>query len=508
MTTMLRPAASGGPPPDRAAAAQILGQNECFHHMIAPLDKQGHEVFVAALDDNDAIRAGLAQLGTALRVTIVIAEVHSRETIRDMIRAAFPNSESRAAATSADGAGLSLLREILEDAVKLHTSDIHIEPAEDGGRIRLRIDRSLREVKTVNGALYRQLLAVLKTRAKLKIDVTRSFQDGSFEETLASAREVDVRVNVIPLANTGSEKAVLRLLGNAAVLRSFGELGIPDRMAQKYAFLIKNNNALHLVAGPTNSGKTTTVFAIVSEADESQNVLTVEDPVEIRLRMAYQVSVNPAAGVTFASAMRNFLRDDPDIVVCGELRDSETADVCALAGLAGHSTWSTIHSPDAIRAVQRLIEFGVARGTLAQALKTVLAQRLIRRLCRICRVEEVIPVRFRSLYVGPYEETTGVRVGRIYRKATLEEIKARGGCPTCGNTGIAGLVGAFELFVVDEEIEDAIVRGESRAALYRIARNNDYVPLRHHAAELIMSGVTSIEEVNRQYINLDPQAGN
>jgi type II secretory ATPase GspE/PulE/Tfp pilus assembly ATPase PilB-like protein len=322
---------------------------------------------------------------------------------------------------------------------------------------------------------------VLKHEANLRIDVTREFQDGSLQLATANGRKVDARVSTIPVGD--SEKAVLRLLGSYATLRRFEALGMPPGLRDKYEEVLQHPSGVHIVAGPTGTGKTTTILSVLDSVNDGKNVVTIEDPVESRLRNAFQVEVNERLGITFATAMRAFMRQDPDVIFCGEIRDDETADQTLKGGLSGKVIYTTIHSPDAIRVVDRLIEFGVRRGTIGSALKSVLAQRLVRRLCDKCRVETAVPMPLRRAYAVQFDGVT-----KVYERSPE-------GCSACLHTGISGQAAVFELLAMSDEIEDAIVHEASRAALYALAVSEGYVPMREHAAALIAEGVTSVAEV-------------
>jgi len=465
---------------NRDGAAQVVGQDNAFRYLVLPLDLRGDELIVAAIKSE-----GLHELEALIRYRITVEETLSADVIRERLRALYRNlgsGYSLGRNEQREESMKSYVGSLLEDAMTAHSSDVHVEPTEDGGgRVRFRIDRTLREVRSLARDDFQSLVSILKHSSNLKIDVSREFQDGSFSQATPNGRKVDLRVSTMPVG--GGEKIVLRLLGSYATLRTFERLGLPPGLRDRYVEVLGNPSGVHIVCGPTGMGKTTTVFAILDTVDEGKNICTVEDPVEIRLKGAYQVEVNERHGVTFASAMRAFMRQDPDVIFCGEMRDDETAFETMKGGLSGRIVYSTIHSPDAVRVVDRLVEYQVRRGTIGSALKSVLAQRIVRKLCTECRVPVSSAITLRRQYPVQFEN-----VSKVFERR-------KGGCATCQGTGIAGQVAVFELFAMSDEIEDAIVHEASRAALYRLALSEGYVPMREQAAQHIADGTTSVDEV-------------
>jgi type II secretory ATPase GspE/PulE/Tfp pilus assembly ATPase PilB-like protein len=465
-------------------AAQVVGQDYAFRYLVLPLDLRGDELVVAAVKAD-----GMHELEALVRYRVTVEQTMPADELREKLRTLYRNlgtGYSLGKNEQREESMRAYVGSLFEDALTAHTSDVHIEPTDDGGRVRFRVDRTLREVRTLSRDDFQSLVSILKHSSNLKIDVTREFQDGSFSQATPNGRKVDCRVSAMPV--NGSEKIVLRLLGSYATLRTFERLGMPPGLRDRYMEVLANPSGVHIVSGPTGMGKTTTVFAILNTVDEGKNICTVEDPVEIRLRGAYQVEVNEKHEVSFASAMRAFMRQDPDVIFCGEMRDDETAFETMKGGLSGRVVYSTIHSPDAVRVVDRLVEFGVRRGTIGSALKSVLAQRIVRKLCE-CRKEVTPSITLRRAYPVQFEES-GLfsKTGKVFGRNPK-------GCQACHRTGIAGQAAIFELFAMSDEIEDAIVHEASRAALYRLALSEGYVPMREQAAQLIADGTTSVDEV-------------
>jgi type IV pilus assembly protein PilB len=490
---------------NQRGACHVIGEKNALKYLVLPLDKIGNKITVAA-PSNDV--SALRELADETRSEIDVVQVLDRAELRSKIRAAFEavgsTDDFSLTDSRAEELASKLLQVIVADAASRHASDVHFEPVDDGGRVRYRIDRTLREMRRMTKDQYRAVGSVIKIQCNLALDQQRSLQSGSFRSESVNGRELDVRVEVLPLADGESEKFVLRVLGSAETLRRFPDLGMPTHIYQRYQRVAQNVVGLHIIAGPTSSGKTSTALAVLSETTDDINVMTVEDPVEMRLRRASQVQVDEKNGVTFATAMRSFMRADPDIILCGEIRDADTAKEAAAAGLAGRRVWATIHSPDTIRSVQRLVEFRVERLTIAQSLKSVLAQRMVRRLCPECRVKDSLPYQIsKAKEYAKLVETLSDK--NVYRMAKPEELLERGGCKTCGSTGVAGQSVVFEFLRITESIEDAIVNEAPRSFLERAALEDEetgYLPMRYHALELILNGVTSLAEVEQASIEM------
>jgi type II secretory ATPase GspE/PulE/Tfp pilus assembly ATPase PilB-like protein len=463
---------------NQAGAAQVIGHDFAFRYLVLPVDLQGEVVLV------DAVRRdGLHELEALIRRRIVVERLRPADDIRLALRQVFRASDAGYAVQvneQREESTKALVTALLEQAVLEHASDVHVEPHADGGRVRLRVDRSLRVVRTLTREEYQSLVSVLKHLSALRIDATRIFQDGSFSRETANGRRVDCRVSSIP--TTDGEKLVLRLLGSAATLRTYDRLGLPPSLRARYDAALAGPAGVHIVAGPTGMGKTTTVFALLSRLDPSTNICTVEDPVEIRRTGAYQIEVNAHHDVTFPSALRAFARQDPDVIVCGEMRDAETAVETMKAGLSGRTMYSTIHAADAIRVVDRLVEFGVRRATIGSALRSVLAQRLVRKLCSQCRLQVDLARPLREAFA---EQFAGVR--RVAQRSPR-------GCASCLHTGVTGQVAVFEVFTMSDQLEEAIVGQASRSELLSMATAQGYRPMREHAAALIAAEITSVEE--------------
>jgi type II secretory ATPase GspE/PulE/Tfp pilus assembly ATPase PilB-like protein len=367
----------------------------------------------------------------------------------------------------------------LRRAVAAHASDLHIEPSSEGaGRTRLRVDGVLREGEPIARELYAPFVSRIKLLAGLDIANRRLPQDGRYT-VVVDSRRIDARVSSIPTLD--GEKLVIRLLDHHVALPRLDDLGMGARALAAYRMVAHAPWGFVVVSGPTGSGKTTTLYASIAELDRSvRNVCTVEDPVEARLADVAQVQVNVRAGLTFPAALRSFVRQDPDVIMIGEMRDAETAAVGVSAALAGQTVFATVHSNDAPRTIDRLVELGVERHSLAAALTAVVAQRLVRKLCSACRQPEPVPADLRSV-LSPEQGIWYVPLG----------------CRACDGCGYSGRTGVFEVLAVDDAIREAIAAGVSSATLAHIAAERGHRSLFHDAAEKIAAGTTSFSEVER-----------
>jgi type II secretory ATPase GspE/PulE/Tfp pilus assembly ATPase PilB-like protein len=366
----------------------------------------------------------------------------------------------------------------LRRAVAAGASDLHFEPAHDGaGRTRLRVDGIMRSGEAIGGEMYAAVVSRIKLLAGLDIANRRLPQDGRYS-LVVDGRRIDARVSSIPTID--GEKLVIRLLDHHVALPRLDDIGmLPDALAC-YRSVAHAPWGFVVVSGPTGSGKTTTLYASIAELDRHvRNVCTVEDPIEARLADVSQVQVNVRAGLTFPAALRSFVRQDPDVIMIGEMRDAETAAVGVAAALAGQTVFATVHSNDAARTIDRLVELGVERHSLAAALTAVVAQRLVRKLCATCRRPEVPPARVRA----------SLPAGVACFSAD--------GCFACGGTGYAGRTGIFEVLAIDDTIREAIAAGVSSATLARIAEERGHQSLRDGAAAKLAAGETSFSEVER-----------
>ncbi len=364
-------------------------------------------------------------------------------------------------------------------AVQSGASDIHIEPSPDGGRVRQRVDGILREVRRMPAQLFVQVLSRVKLLAAMDIADKRAPQDGRYHIDL-HGRSIDARVSSIP--TMAGEKIVIRLLDMHAYVPSLENLGMPSLLLERYRRLVHAPHGFVVVCGPTGSGKTTTLYASLGERNvEGQHLCTVEDPVEVRIPGVAQVQVHARAGVTFGAALRSFLRQDPNVIMVGEMRDAETAGVAMSAALSGQLVMTSLHASDAPRTVDRLVELGLKRHAIASGLSGVVAQRLVRELCTRCREEETIATLD--------AEMLGLSLSQRVYRAT--------GCDQCNGTGYHGRLGIFELFPVTGAIRAAVASEASSVELVNLAAGAGYAPMAVHGVHRVLCGQTSVDELRR-----------
>lgn len=443
-----------------------------MHHDVLSIAADGNQLTVAMADAHDQEAIDRIRLATGMHVRALPA---SREAIRAQLALAYgvpsdPNDDAPA---------VRAVDAMHERAARDGASDVHLEPFAGGGRIRQRVDGALVEVKRLPAELFAQVVSRIKLLAGMDIADRRSPQDGRYSAHVRS-EVIDARVSSMPTID--GEKLVVRLLRHAASVPTLEQLGVPQRYLAQLRSAVHAPYGFVVVCGPTGSGKTTTLYAAMSERNvETQSLCSIEDPVEVRVTGVAQVQVQARAGVTFASAVRSFLRQDPSAIMIGEMRDAQTAAAAISASLCGSLVMTTLHSNDAPRTVERLCELGVERASLSAALTAIVAQRLVRRLCAACRA-------WKALDAGVLQRF-GVRdVTHGYSAA---------GCERCRGTGYSGRTGIFEAIFVDAAVREAIAGGESGARVALRARENGYRPMLEQALGLALAGETSFEEVQR-----------
>src|SRR5262245_196645 len=374
---------------------------------------------------------------------------------------------------------IRLVNYIIYNAVKEGASDIHIEPGERCLRVRNRIDGKLYKSLEVPLNLLGAVASRIKIMASLDISERRLPQDGRVH-VLLDGRKIDLRVSTFP--GSRGEKTVIRVLDTRSVSLNLRDLGFAEDVLTPLQAAIQAPNGIVLVTGPTGSGKSTTLYASLNEiASMENNVCTVEDPIEYHIPLINQFQVQERVGLTFSKALRTLLRQDPDVIMVGEIRDEETARTAIQAALTGHLVFSTLHTNDASSAITRLINMGIEPYLIGAALNVVLAQRLVRRICAKCREEYEPPRPLRKAI-----ERMGHGIEKFYKGI---------GCRKCRNTGYSGRLGVHEFLFVNDELRDAIVAGQSVADLRRIAASYGMITLRHDGFRKVREGLTSLEEV-------------
>jgi type IV pilus assembly protein PilB len=383
-----------------------------------------------------------------------------------------------------EGPIIKIVNGILIKAIKLGASDIHFEPYEKTFRVRYRIDGVLRRDMVLPIQIRNAIVSRLKIMSRLDIAERRLPQDGRIKLRMGKGREMDFRVSSIPILF--GEKVVLRLLDKAALQLDMTKLGFEESSLQDLQNAIHRPVGMILVTGPTGSGKTTTLYSALSELNkETENIITAEDPIEYNFMGINQVQMHEEIGLTFASALRSFLRQDPDIIMVGEIRDFETAQIAVQAALTGHLVLSTVHTNDAPGTVTRLIDMGIEPFLISSAVILILAQRLIRKICMDCREPiKVHPQLLIDLGVPPDE----VKSYTVYKGK---------GCPICNNTGYKGRIGLYEVMPMKEEVKELVLSRASTSEIKKEAIRMGMKTLRQSGIIKIKDGLTTIEEVLR-----------
>ena len=374
---------------------------------------------------------------------------------------------------------VKLVNNIIEGGVRQRASDIHIEPFEYNVRVRYRIDGVLREIISYDRAFYAAIIARLKVISGMDISEKRKPQDGRITITV-DRREYDIRVSNLP--TVFGEKVVMRLASKEGFKRDKKDLGLSPTDLVKFDNILRNPHGIILVTGPTGSGKSTTLYTALSElASDEVNIITVEDPVEANVDNVNQVQVNVKANLTFASALRSILRQDPDIIMIGEIRDGETAEIAVKASITGHLVVSTLHTNSTAASISRLIDMGIEPYLLGDSLVGIIAQRLVRRLCPECK--------------EPYEaDEEEKRVLKVPQNEPLKLYKACG-CEACGNTGYYGRIGVYEIMPISRKIKKLIASGANADEITAQAVTEGMNTLRMSASNYVKQGLTSFSEM-------------
>ena len=376
---------------------------------------------------------------------------------------------------------------ILEFAVKSRASDVHIEPQEDRTRVRYRIDGILYEKLVLPKGVHEAVISRIKILSGMKIDVKRRPQDGRFNFRVGE-QEVDLRVSSLP--STWGEKIVMRLLRKTLKIPSLADLGVRGKALKNFQEAILVPQGIIVVCGPTGSGKTTTLYSALSVINTPRvNIITIEDPVEYEIEGVAQVQVNRAAGLTFSSALRSFFRQDPDIIMVGEIRDQETTELAVRAALTGHLVFSTLLTNDAAGALPRLLDMGAEPFLLASSVICIVGQRVVRRICEKCKEE----------YEPPAEVVADIKgvLGNLYPEKKKLKLYRGKKCEACGQTGYSGRIGIFEVVHITEKIARLILERAAASAIEKQAKEEGMITMKQDGYLKAIEGLTTIEEVLR-----------
>lgn len=493
--------------PSSPEAMSILSQEVSNKFNIFPLsvDKVGKNITLAMADPLDLTAIEFVERKTGLRVKPVAVE---EDKLSDIITTRYASSLSQEVTealkdvapekktNASDNLKIGFIREekiseivshILEFAVKSRSSDIHIEPEERATRVRYRIDGILVEKLTIPRELHESLSSRIKILSGMKIDEKRIPQDGRFNFKAAN-EDTDLRVSSLPTA--WGEKIVMRLLKKTGGVPDLPVLGLRGKALKNLQDAILRPHGIILICGPTGSGKTTTLYSIISKINTPKvNIVTLEDPIEYKMVGVNQVQINPAVGLTFASGLKAFLRQDPNIILVGEIRDQETADLAIQASLTGHLVFSTLHTNNAAGALPRMLDMGAEPYLLTSSMTAIMAQRVARKIHEDCK-EEFVPdpkiIEDMKAVLGPLWPTNSN--GKTYRGK---------GCQACGNSGYYGRVGIFEVLPVTDAIGKMILERSPAIEIEKKAREEGMITLKQDGYLKVLSGETTIEEVLR-----------
>ncbi|MCA9554748.1 MAG: type II/IV secretion system protein [Myxococcales bacterium] len=492
---------------DMGLITRTLPRGFARRHVMLPLQERGNQLMVAIADPYDT--QGLEEFARATGREVTTVVTSKRDIVNIITQVyGFRQAVSGAAADANSGANLQNLEQLvrvrsseeidpgdqkivaaveylLNAAFDNRASDIHIEPKRDVSKLRLRIDGILHDIGEIPSGVHPAFVARIKILARMDIAEKRRPQDGRIK-TQRGEREIELRVSSLPVAF--GEKVVIRIFDPQVLLADVVDLGFTTKERDVYEGWISRPNGLVLVTGPTGSGKTTTLYSTLKYlARPGVNVVTVEDPIEMVYEPLNQVAVQNKIDVTFAAALRTILRQDPDIVMVGEIRDKETAQMTVQAALTGHMVFSTLHTNDTATSVSRIMDLGVEPFLLASVLTGVVAQRLVRRVCQECATE-----RFLS-----DEQIVALGIPLEPGERRKLPVKVGEGCVRCRNTGLYGRTGIFEMLDVSPKIRKMIMEGKDAKEIGKIAQLDGMTPLRQAAIRKLAQGVTTYEEVFR-----------
>ncbi|WP_223691873.1 GspE/PulE family protein [Leifsonia poae] len=487
-------------PVDRAAVALVSGAL-CRRHTVLPLGVADGTVILAMADPGNVFAIDDVRAAARMRVAPAVAEsaellaaidryIRADDELSDLTTSMEEESApveevtvSIGDATDDDAPIVRFVNLLVSQAIQDHASDIHIEPAEHDVRVRYRIDGVLHAMQSAPKSIQNGVISRLKIMSDIDIAERRKPQDGRMS-VVHGGRQIDLRVATLP--TVWGEKVVMRILDNTNTGMTLRDLSLLERNFETYRASYSKPYGMILVTGPTGSGKSTTLYTTLNAVARPEiNVITVEDPVEYRMPGVNQVQVNPKAGLTFASALRSILRSDPDVVLLGEIRDHETAQIAIEASLTGHLVLSTLHTNDAPSAVTRLTEMDIEPFLVGSALDCVVAQRLARRLCDRCKQP------------GTYDADDLRRLRFRLDDDEVPLVFAPVGCAACSNTGYRGRIAVHEVMAVTEEIERLAVGRASSAEIARAAQEQGMLTLRQDGWEKAKLGLTSVDEILR-----------
>jgi len=487
----------------------LIPEEVAKKYVLVPYEKKGNVLKVALADMSDLGILEFLQQKTGFEIepylaskTEVEAKIQtayteglSSEVSSDVEQAGTEVQVSKAASPTETVSGevlrdapiAKIVAQLIEYGIKVRASDIHIEPLEDKTRVRSRIDGILQEKLILPKKIHDSVVSRIKILADLKIDERRIPQDGRFNFKIGE-EELDLRISSLPTVH--GEKIVMRLLKKTGGVPTMNELGLRGTALKSLETQILRPHGIILVTGPTGSGKTTTLYSVLSKLNSIRvNIITLEDPIEYQMPGINQVQINPQAGLTFANGLRSFLRQDPNIIMVGEIRDDETANLAIQASLTGHLVFSTLHTNNSAGALPRLLDMHAEPYLIASTVNGVVAQRVVRKICPDCKAG----------YQPPPEITTDITkvLGNLFKPASPFQLFKGQGCTHCGNTGYSGRIGIFEVLTVSEKIARLILEHQTSAEIEKMAVSEGMITMKQDGYLKIVEGVTTIEEVLR-----------
>ncbi len=484
-------------------ATKLISENLARRHMLIPVSRDEGLVTVAMADPLNLYAIDDVNIATGLSVKPALA---LRSHIQNAIEKYYgKESAEKAVEDFTKEVGIEQISELEEDilnevnnapvvrlvdsiiqhAARANASDIHIEPFEKNIRIRFRIDGDLQEIMTSSKNTHSAIVTRIKIMGRMDIAEKRLPQDGRVEMQVDN-KPVDLRISIFPTVY--GEKVVIRLLHRTNTILTKSQLGFNDKNIEMFNKIIQSPSGIILVTGPTGSGKTTTLYAVLRELNKiTRNIITVEDPVEYRLEGINQVQVNLKAGLTFANGLRSILRQDPDIIMIGEIRDNETAEIAVRAAITGHLVLSTMHTNDSASTVSRLIDMGIEPFLVSSSVVGVVAQRLVKKICTNCKIE--------------YKP--GLIENSLLGLKSNEKLYKGRGCSLCNNTGYKGRTAIHEIMLMTKEIRELVEQGRSIDEIRRISKKQGTLTLRESCSQLVRNGITTTEEMLKVTYSLD-----
>lgn len=474
---------------------RLIGENLARKHLIVPVERDNNELTIAMFDPLDLFALDDVKIFTGLEVKPAIAtkseilnaidKFYGKESAEKAVEEfkkqynldQIVDMDNELLDEVSNAPVVKLVNSIIQHAMKLKASDVHIEPMEKSLRVRFRIDGELQEIMNASKTAHSAIVTRIKILGKMDIAEKRIPQDGRVEITI-DGKDIDLRLSVLPTVY--GEKIVIRLLGRSDLVLSRSQLGFTEENLALFEKIIKSPNGIILVTGPTGSGKTTTLYAVLKELNNiNRNIITVEDPVEYRLNGINQVQVNNKAGLTFANGLRSILRQDPDIIMIGEIRDAETAQISVRAAITGHLVLSTIHTNDSASTVSRLMDMGIEPYLVSSSVVGIIAQRLVRRICNSCKIS----------YKPDSNEKKLLNINN-------EQVLYKGkGCSNCNNTGYKGRTAIHEIMVITKEVRELIDNRATVDQLRTASARCGTTTLQENCIRLVLNGTTTIEEL-------------